>query len=331
MAPRSVIPDHEADLRHYIKVNHPMLSNSPRYRIGLAANRAHHDAPDSALVRLLKDGQAAIETHLQPHLIVVGRTLDAMRRHNLLPGYPKIERYPYGRDGGLMMLVSRVVEPDAAKSLDAVIYLVDPVDPSSNFPEALALKRQCVIHGKAFLSTLAGAREWLELESVAVGAAPDLTLDATFDLENEGIALIAHDAMKNRMLALAEQHFELLDRFSMRCATGTTGGLLNQLAQKIKGKDAGRNWVRPFRSGPLGGDAQIAELILNRQCRRVLFLEDPHVARQHEPDIQLLERAARTVTDYASCSSDAKGVERWLSLLALRHERATRLKGFEGH
>jgi len=299
-----------------------MLSTPPRYRIGLAANRVHSDAADSPLVRLLQGGRAAIETHLQPQLIVVGRTLDAIRRHGLLPGYPSIERFPYGREGGLMMLVSRIVEADAAKTLDAVIYLIDPVDPSSNFPEALALKRQCVIHGKPFLSTLAGAREWLELESVAVGAAPDPTLDAVFDLANESIALIAHDAMKHRMLALAEQHFELLDRFAMRCATGTTGGLLNQLAQKIKGKDAGRHWVRPFLSGPLGGDAQIAELILTRQCRRVLFLEDPHVARQHEADIQLLERAARTVTDYASCSSDAKGVERWLSLLALRSQRA---------
>ncbi|MFC3108153.1 methylglyoxal synthase [Undibacterium arcticum] len=297
-----------------------MLLNPPRYRIGLAASRAHQDAADSALVRLLQGGQAAIET-LQPQFIVVGRTLDAIRSHGLLPGYPSFERFPYGRDGGMMMLVSRVVDTDPAKTLDAVIYLMDPVDPSSNFPEAQALKRQCVIHGKPLLSTLAGAREWLELEAVAAGAAPDPTLDASFDLANESIALIAHDAMKGRMLELAEQHFALLDSFAMRCATGTTGGLLNQLAQKIKGQDAGRNWVRPFLSGPMGGDAQIAELILNRQCRRVLFLEDPHVARQHEADIQLLERAARTVTDYASCSSDAKGVVRWLSLLTGRSQR----------
>ena len=186
------------------------------------------------------------------------------------------------------------------------------------FPEAVALKRQCIIHGKPFLSTLASAREWLELEACALGAAPDATLDATFDLANEGIALIAHDAMKGKMLELAERHFDLLDSFASRCATGTTGGLLNKLAQKIKGEEAGRNWVRPFLSGPLGGDAQIAELILDRQCRRVLFLEDPHVARQHEADIQLLDRATRTVPDYASCMSDLQCVDRWLGLLAQR-------------
>lgn len=298
-----------------------LMTNLPRrYRIGLAANRTHQDASNSALVRLLKEGRVAIETHLQPHFVVVGRTLDAIRQHGLLASYPSIERFPYGREGGLMMLVSRIVETDLARALDAIIYLMDPIDPSSNFPEALALKRQCVIHGKPFLSTLAGAREWLELESVAIGAPPDRTLDTVFNLTAESIALIAHDAMKEDMLALVERHFALLDKFAQRYATGTTGGLLNQLAQKIKGKDAGRNWVQPFQSGPLGGDAQIAELILNRQCRRVLFLEDPHVARQHEADIQLLERAARTVTDYASCSSDANGVERWLSLLDMRRK-----------
>ena len=295
-----------------------MPAPSRPYRIGLASSRAHHDAPGSALVRLLQDARPAIEKHLQPEFVVVGRTFDAIHQHQLLPGYPSIARFPYGREGGLMKLVARVVDSDPARTLDAVIYLIDPVDPSSNFPEALALKRQCVIHGKPFLSTLAGAREWLELEAVAMGAPADSSLDPTFALSGERIALIAHDALKERMLALAEQHFELLDSFAVRYATGTTGGLLNRLAQRIKGESAGCNWVQPFLSGPLGGDAQIAELILDRQCRRVLFLEDPHVARQHEADIQLLERAARTVTDYALCASDTAGARRWLDLLAKR-------------
>jgi len=288
------------------------------FRLGLAANRAHQDDANSALAQLLTGGRSAIENHLKPQLVIVGRTLDAMRSHGLLPGYAAIERFPYGREGGLMMLVSRVVDPDPARALDAVIYLIDPVDPSSTFPEALALKRQCIIHGRPFLCTLAGAREWLELEAVDRGAVPDPALDYLFDFKNEGIALVAHDALKDRMLELAEKHFDLLDKFGMRCATGTTGSLLNRLAQKIKGEQAGRDWVTPYRSGPLGGDAQIAELILNRQCRRVLFLEDPHVARQHEADIQLLDRAARTVSDYASCRSDAAGGDRWLALLAAR-------------
>lgn len=287
-------------------------------RIGLAANRLHIDGEGAALARLLNGSRAAIVDSLRPQLVVVGRTLDAIEQQRLLDGYDRIERFPYGREGGLMRLVSRVVESDPPRALDAVIYLIDPVDPSSTFPEAVALKRQCIIHGKPFLSTLAGAREWFELEALAAGAGHDASLDTVFDLENEAIALIAHDAMKERMLALAEKHFALLDSFGMRYATGTTGGLLNELAMKIKGRDAGRHWVQPLLSGPLGGDAQIAELILDRRCRRTLFLEDPHVARQHEADIQLLERAARTLTDYASCVTDLKFAERWCALMARR-------------
>ncbi len=287
------------------------------YRIGLAANRLHIDGEGSALARLLTGSRAALD-RLAPQLVVVGRTLDAIAQQHLLDGYGRIERFPYGREGGLMRLVSRVVETDPARRLDAVIYLIDPVDPSSTFPEAVALKRQCIIHGKPFLSTLAGAREWFELEAIDAGAAHDPALDPVFDLNNEAIALIAHDAMKERMLALAEQHFGLLDSFGMRYATGTTGGLLNELAMRIKGRDAGGHWVQPLLSGPLGGDAQIAELILDRRCRRTLFLEDPHVARQHEADIQLLERAARTLTDYASCVTDLKFAERWCVLMARR-------------
>jgi len=295
-----------------------MPAQPPAMRIGLAANRAHQDDGQSGLVKLLSGADAAITTHIKPHLIIVGRTLDAIRSHGLLPGYEAIERFPYGREGGLMMLVSRVVDPDPARALDAVIYLIDPVDPSSTFPEALALKRQCIIHGKPFLCTQIGAREWFELEAIDRGAPPDTSLDYLFDFSQESIALVAHDALKTNMLELAEKHFAVLDQFKMRCATGTTGGLLNKLAQKIKGEQAGRNWVTPFRSGPLGGDAQIAELILNRQCRRILFLEDPHVARQHEADIQLLDRAARTVTDYAICRSDLGGGDRWLELMGAR-------------
>ncbi len=293
------------------------VTSAKKLRIGLIANRSHQDAPNSALVQLLHGGGPALR-HLQAELVIVGRTLDAIISHGLLESCPAVERFPYGREGGLMKLVSRVVDKDPARAVDAVIYLIDPVDPSSVFPEAHALKRQCVIHRKPFLATLASAREWLELEATASGAATDQRLNPTFELQNEGIALIAHDAMKDSMLLMAEKHFALLDSFGHRYATGTTGGLLNKLAQKIKGEEAGKNWVTPYLSGPLGGDAQLAELVLDRQIRRILFLEDPHVARQHEADIQLLERAARTVCDFSQVISEVTGADRWLSLLSQR-------------
>ena len=295
-----------------------MIQIKSQYRIGLVANKAHQDSQNAALIKLLNGSKVSITEVLKPHFSVVGRTVDSMKIYDLLTDYTDIERLPYGHDGGLMRLVSRIVDPNPEKSLNAIIYLMDPVDPSSAFPEALALKRQCVIHGKPFLSTLAGAREWIELESMNVSGGKTPALDSCFQYESQGIALIAHDAMKPEMLRLVEKHFELLDRFKVRYATGTTGGLLNILAKQIKGDKEGEDWVTPCLSGPIGGDAQIAELVLDKKISRVLFLEDPHVARQHEADIQLLERAARVVTDFASCNSDKKSAERWLELLARR-------------
>jgi methylglyoxal synthase len=297
-------------------LNNKECNGRPR-RIGLIASRRHQDAADSALVQLFRRAEPSIRA-LGAEWVVVGRTLDAIHTHGLMALCSPHQRFPYGREGGLMKLVAHVVNSDPENSVDAVIYLIDPVDHSSIFPEALALKRQCVIHGKPFLSTLAGACEWLELEALHLLAAGNLSSENGFDLANESIALIAHDALKQNMLKMAETHFSLLDQFAHRYATGTTGSLLNQLAQKKKGEQAGRNWVKPFLSGPMGGDAQIAELVLERKIRRILFLEDPHVARQHEADIQLLERAARTVGDFALVVSDGEGSEHWLNLMTQR-------------
>ncbi|HYG43269.1 MAG TPA: methylglyoxal synthase, partial [Bordetella sp.] len=69
---------------------------------------------------------------------------------------------------------------------------------------------------------------------------------------------------------------------------------------------------------PLGGDAQIAELVLEHQCQRVIFFEDPHVARQHEADIQLLERAVRVVTASAICATSPSVARRWAQAMERR-------------
>jgi methylglyoxal synthase len=66
----------------------------------------------------------------------------------------------------------------------------------------------------------------------------------------------------------------------------------------------------------MGGDAQIADEVLNGRCRRVIFLEDPHVAREHEADIQLLERAARLEGVNCLCIQNAPTAERWAHNLA---------------
>lgn len=283
-------------------------------RFGLAANRLHHETYGAAIFEWLERSAAGIR-QLGIELHTVGRTFDAIQRSDLLEAYPGLIRYPYGREGGLMKLVARVTEGrDGAAPFDGAFYLIDPVDPSSIFPEALALKRQCITHGRPFVSTLMGAIEWIEVERLSAGFEPDPALQAMFDFPNQTLAMIAHDALKDQMVQFASAHFDLLSRFAMRVGTGTTSSRLNELAWS-RGWPSGKPWVQAYLSGPLGGDAQIAELVLERRCQRVIFFEDPHVARQHEADIQLLERAVRVVTDKASCIASPAVAHKWATAM----------------
>src|SRR5256885_9390590 len=98
----------------------------------------------------------------------------------MLASYRGLRRYPYGREGGLMKLVAEVVGVEGdERTIGGAIYLTDPVDPSSIFPEAVALKRQCVIHGKPFLSTVASARDWIEMERIHAGLPRDADRKST--------------------------------------------------------------------------------------------------------------------------------------------------------
>src|SRR5690606_32572091 len=232
-----------------------MTTTPPVLRFGLAANRLHHETYGAAIFRWLEQSAVGIR-ELGLELYTVGRTLDAIERSDLLKGYPGLIRYPYGREGGLMKLVARVTEGEGdERPFDGAIYLIDPVDPSSIFPEALALKRQCITHGRPFVSTVMGAVEWIEVERMVQGLAPDPKHDSIFDFSRQTLALIAHDALKDEMIAYADDHFDLLSRFAHRVATGTTGSRLNDLAWS-RGWPRYRQWVRPYLSGPLGGDAQ---------------------------------------------------------------------------
>src|SRR5690606_14439933 len=146
---------------------------------------------------------------------------------------------------------------------------------------------------------------------------PDPALSRLFNFEGQTLALIAHDALKDEMVAFADEHFEVLSQYARRVATGTTGGRLNDLAWS-RGWPKDTPWVTRYLSGPLGGDAQIAELVLEHQCQRVIFFEDPHVARQHEADIQLLERAVRVVTESATCATSPSVARRWAEAVRKR-------------
>ena len=95
------------------------------------------------------------------------------------------------------------------------------------------------------------------------------------------IALIAHDAKKDLMVALARDFVPFLSRCHVM-ATGTTGSRLIV--------EAGIQ-VERLLSGPLGGDLQIGARLAEGLVDAVIFLRDPMTPQPHEPDINALVRA----------------------------------------
>ena len=95
------------------------------------------------------------------------------------------------------------------------------------------------------------------------------------------IALIAHDGKKADLVSFAHKNVDLLRRFRL-VATGTTGQLLRDQLDLD---------VHRYRSGPLGGDVQIAAQIVEGEVFAVVFFVDPLDKHPHEPDIQTLLRA----------------------------------------
>jgi len=94
------------------------------------------------------------------------------------------------------------------------------------------------------------------------------------------IALIAHDAKKDKMVEFAIAYEDILKDHNLY-ATGTTG-------QKIM--EATNLKVQRFQSGPLGGDQQIGAMVASETMDLVIFLRDPLTAQPHEPDINALLR-----------------------------------------
>ena len=102
------------------------------------------------------------------------------------------------------------------------------------------------------------------------------------------IALVAHDHRKADMVEWAIYNAETLSKHRMIC-TGTTGTLIRKAFEE-KGM---RVDVGCVNSGPLGGDAEIAALVVRHQINLAIFLIDDLNPQPHEADIQMLLRQCR--------------------------------------
>lgn len=107
------------------------------------------------------------------------------------------------------------------------------------------------------------------------------------------LALVAHDARKDRLVAWAERHRETL-RHCTIVATGTTGGRLAAALPELE--------IRRLKSGPLGGDQQIGALIAEGALDALVFFLDPLSPMPHDVDVKALTRLATVYDLPMACS-----------------------------
>ncbi len=94
------------------------------------------------------------------------------------------------------------------------------------------------------------------------------------------IALIAHDELKDEMVAFVTAHADVLADHEL-ITTGTTGTRIAEETGLAVNRQA---------SGPLGGDLQIGAMVADGDIGGLVFLRDPLTAQPHEPDISALLR-----------------------------------------
>ncbi|WP_136657227.1 methylglyoxal synthase [Nitratireductor sp. XY-223] len=107
------------------------------------------------------------------------------------------------------------------------------------------------------------------------------------------IALVAHDACKDMMVAWVGKHWDRLQHMSI-VATGTTGGRIAEAHPEIT--------MTRLKSGPLGGDQQIGALIAEEAIDGLVFFVDPMSPMPHDVDVKALTRLAIVYDLPMACS-----------------------------
>ena len=122
--------------------------------------------------------------------------------------------------------------------------------------------------------------------------------------KNTRIAVIAHDGKKADMVAFIMKRLDFFREVDVM-ATGTTGKHIEH---------AGLD-VNCLKSGPLGGDAQIASLISDGEIDAVIFFIDPLGLHPHQVDVNMLLRICNVyniplATNYSTASLLITGLKK---------------------
>ncbi|GHT80641.1 methylglyoxal synthase [Bacteroidia bacterium] len=111
------------------------------------------------------------------------------------------------------------------------------------------------------------------------------------------IAIVAHDRRKADMVEWVSFNVDTLAVHKLIC-TGTTGGLVKKV---FTDSDINAEVVC-MHSGPMGGDAEIAAMVVRQEVDLAIFLIDDLNSQPHEADIQMLLRQCRVHNVPIACN-----------------------------
>ena len=117
------------------------------------------------------------------------------------------------------------------------------------------------------------------------------------------LALVAHNNMKPAMKAFVQTRQEVLKKFRLT-GTSTTMTMLRSIFDSDKDVMYGPT----FKSGPLGGDAEVCALMCQEDLGGILFFMDPLDPHPHQCDIDALIRLSNVTnvlfaTNPTSCDA----------------------------
>lgn len=159
-----------------------------------------------------------------------------------------IERHRPGSEGGVVEVAAKVVNTE----FQIVIFLSDPKDPKSDFPENNALQRVCKELKIRLITTFSGAVHWARYEAEPFlnefeksrqrkkrkkpanwkEGKKNVSKTGQFielEIEDQTIAIISHDKKKEEAVIFVNEHEDFLNKFDRILTTGTTGYLLKLL------------------------------------------------------------------------------------------------------
>ena len=198
-------------------------------------------------------------------------------------------------DGGISTIASMVADEE----IDAVYQFTATEEQYKFISENYMLRRQCIIHRKPLLINTAayiweifswvasqgcGNSHFVRPEDMKklIRSIPETTCDQ-FLFQKQIFTLIAHNRMKDEMLAFVGKNSETINCFGEIIATKTTGTILNT-------GGTGINTVKVYCSGPEGGDAQMIEGT-HGKTGFIVFLQDPWHTHPHQADVESCVKA----------------------------------------